>query len=162
MNRHNRKLIIAIIVIITIILLVIIGVLINSIVKMSADTTIDNYYSEDYDDISGQTTITSQLESEYGVTHLTLVGFSVFYDFGFSSRQQDEIYNTIYTYFSTNYPDYTTINFIKDSFSYNSDNFYQSSFRVSSNNGEIFSVSLDTEGSLDNIKIDITKISPHS
>ena len=109
-------------------------------------------------DPSGVILYTDNSEPE-GAADLLIVGFQVFYDYGFSSNQQKIIYSTVYNYFKENYPEFTRISFLKDSFSYLSeDDVAKSTFKLVSNTKETFVVNLDTEYSYQNISVEINSL----
>ena len=156
---QNKKLVLIFTVGLTLIVLVLIGNQLMSHWNPSKNSTLSDGYTEITDQTSGNIISYTSTEPEEEGNTLSLVGFSVFYDFGFSAAQQAKITSAVSDFFTANYPDFTIISYKKDSFGYveNTNNYNDSYFTVTSNSGQSFLVSLDTGGSLDEI---IVKVSP--
>ena len=104
---------------------------------------------------SENTTITVESEEEPG---LTLIGFQVFYDFGFSAEQQQTIYSTVFQYISDFNPNIQLVEYISGSFSYSPEDSSRSSFELTSDLGTNFIVNLDTLYSYTDIQIQISPL----
>ena len=111
------------------------------------------------DDPSGQKVYITNAEKEGEIDTPIIIGFDIFYDFGFSSTQQNKIYETVHTYFKENFPSFTRISYIKDSFKYTSaDESDESTFLVASDTGQKFSVLLKTNYSYIDINVTISEL----
>ena len=111
------------------------------------------------DDPSGQKVYTTNAEKEGEIDTPVIIGFDIFYDFGFSSTQQNKIYETVHTYFKDNYPSFTRISYIKNSFKYTSaDESDESTFQVASDTKQEFSILLKTNYSYTDIVITISEL----
>lgn len=146
-------------ILIIIFVLLIIGIALYFFFISRANSSLNDEYREVVDEASGSIINYTNAEPEQGVTKLSLIGFQVFYDFGFSAKQQEIINEKVFQFFSEKYPDFTTISYIKDSFGYQDDgsiSYQKSYFKVMSNTKEIFQVSLDTHDSSSELSVDIT------
>lgn len=112
-------------------------------------------------DPSGLTVYSTNAEYEESADqHPIVIGFDIFFKFGFSSIQQEAIYDTVQSFFAINYPSFARVSYIKDSFKYvPSDSGYnKSTFLVMSDTGQQFEFSLDTNNSYDDITISIPEL----
>ena len=153
-SKNGKKILIAIMIVVSLGLIIFLSIQFINFFNQPKD----NFTEES--DPSGKIIYSTNAEPEQGTESPLLIGFDFLYDFGFTAAQQVEIENFIHDYFSTNYPDFTKISYIKDSFGYPDDveGYYQSYFKVQSNTKEDFLVTLDTEGSLTTVKIKIDKL----
>ena len=132
-----------------IIILILLAVLIGILAAPHTPTIT----TETIDEASGETLYEINQEQNEG-NEISLIGFKVFYEFGFSKNQQDIITNTIKEFFTTNYPDFSSIHYLKDSFYY--DPKTESNFVLLSNTNQKFLVHLNTLGTINNIEVIIT------
>lgn len=109
------------------------------------------------DDPSGAKLYTTNAETESESVELPLIiGFDIFFDFGFSANQQNKIYDTVHLYFLNNYPSVTRVSYIKDSFEYTSaDESNESKFEIMADDNQKFIVNLNTNWSYLDIDISI-------
>ena len=138
-----------------IIIIVVLGIIIWFITNRTAPSPEESItYLEDP---SGATLYYTNAESEGSSLELPLViGFDVFFDFGFSANQQNKIYNTVHSYFLNNYPSVTRVSYIKDSFEYTSaDESNESKFEIMTDDNQKFIVNLNTNWSYLDIDISI-------
>ena len=134
--------------------LIIIIILITNTIFKTADNA---SFSEEVDSVSGATIYVFDAEPEEPEA-LGMIGFDIFYNLGFSAKQQATIYDAIQNYVSTNYPNTSTVSYVKDSFLYTATgetDFSKSRFNIYLDSGETFIVSLDTENQINTIKVTI-------
>lgn len=112
-------------------------------------------------DPSGLIVYSTNAENEESAGQYPLViGFDIFFEFGFSSIQQKTIYDTIQSFFAINYPSFNRVSYIKDSFQYNlnENNSVLSTFLIESDTGQRFKVDLNTNNSYKDIAISISEL----
>lgn len=138
-----------------IVLLIIVGAAATFFIinNNSQDTVLNDYETIDP---SGAVIYNSGMGPEIQ-EDIVFIGFQVFYTYGFSASQQNEIQEQIKSYLLSNYPDTNRVSFLKDSFRYQDDDHLNlSSFKFVTNEDKKFSVNLDTYNSLDSISVKIT------
>lgn len=138
-------------------LLIIVGIITAVAINLNQPSFQES--SNKIDDPSGLDVYDSNAEDEGEDTSVVIIGFNVFYDFGFSETQQEKIYNTVKLYIEENAPSAATVSYEKGSFRYtNEDESSQSEFKIITDTKKEYLVSLDTKYSYNGLDITIKEL----
>ena len=113
-------------------------------------------YQPVVDQASGETIWDINEEPEIG-EGLVLIGFDQINDYGYMKVQYDKIVETVKTFIEKNYSNTKKASFKKGSFRYLDEEMFKASFEFVLDDEKSVNVTVDTGGSLSEIKVEVAK-----
>ena len=104
--------------------------------------------SNEVDPISGETIRHIDQEPEEPWDGVSLVGFKIFSDIGFTAQQQEIIFTAVQEFFTENYPNMRRLSYKQNSISYDAANDDLVYCELVSDTNEVFRIKLDIQGSI--------------